>query len=202
MSDVSESGERTFLVPDLDGEIVADTGPVEELLLSLANGADDEPALPLALHDAGADAVGRLRVAIIDAPRARLFAPDGHYEHEPLAVVTVDATLHDRASAAITELVTAVQCGARTDVAEFVDDWAVERGTTAEALAAVAVRFLRLCEMAWGPEHEVLAPALARGCSSLQPAVLTDAEEGAYRLLRDRFVYLWHDGSPIVRWQY
>jgi hypothetical protein len=67
----------------------------------------------------------------------RLFGPEGCYEHEPLAVVAVDAAILNAVGATITELVSAVQGGARSDVTEFVDDWADERGTSAEARIVV-----------------------------------------------------------------
>jgi hypothetical protein len=34
------------------------------------------------LHGSGADALGRPRVAILDAPTVQLYAADGRYEHE------------------------------------------------------------------------------------------------------------------------
>jgi hypothetical protein len=62
--------ERTFLFPALDSEFVNDTGPLEELLSLLTVGARDARRLLDSAQFGGADAVGQLRVAIIDAPAA------------------------------------------------------------------------------------------------------------------------------------
>jgi hypothetical protein len=114
--------------------------------------------LPAALHQPGADALGTLRVAIRNAPVVQLFAPDGRYEHEPLAVVTVDGETITAFQAAVAELSAALQPGARSDVADFLDDWADERNATPEAVVALASRFEQLCGLSSWPDHDLLAP--------------------------------------------
>jgi hypothetical protein len=191
---------RRFLLPELDGEVFAVTGPVEELLLILADGAEEEPPLPAALHQPGADALGTLRVAIRNAPVVRLFAPDGRYEHEPLAVVTVDGETITAFQAAVAELSAALQPGARSDVSDFLDDWADERNTTPEAVVALASRLDQLCGLSSWPDHDLLAPLLE--ATSGGSVVLSDEQEATYRRLRDQFVAIWHSGDPLARWVY
>jgi hypothetical protein len=192
----------TFLVPPLDGEIVSVTRPIEELLLVLADGADDDPRLPATLHQPAATAIGALRLAILHAAAVSLYAPDGRYEHEPLAVVTVDEEHLTTFGAAVAELTAVLQPGKLPDVAEFLDDWADERGTTAEAVVALASRFHQLCQLAWGPDHDLLAERVEHARSSVARTVLTDDQEAAYRRLRDRWVAIWHHGDSLARWQY
>jgi hypothetical protein len=199
---VVDAAARRFLLPELDGEIFALTGPLEELLLALADGAEEEPALPAALHQPAADALGHLRVAIRNAPIAHLYAPDGHYEHEPLAVVTVDNETITLFEAAVAELSAALQPGGRPDVAEFLDDWADERHTTVEAIVALASRVHQLCHLSSGSDHDLLAPQLEAASAGGERTVLSHQQEAAYRRLRERFVAVWHDGDPLARWMY
>ena len=147
---------------------MAATEPIEELLLSLADGADEDPPLHTTLHQPAAEAAGLLRVAIDQAPVARLFGTDGRYEHEGHAVVTVDETVMARFAAAVEELVAALRPGARADVADFLDHWAGDRHTTAENLVGLATRFVELCRLPWDADHDVLTEPLTHAQSSLE----------------------------------
>jgi hypothetical protein len=100
---------RRCLVPELDDELFARTEPLDELLLWLADWADDEPdVVPAALHRPASDAVGDVRVALNLASYRSLYGPDGRYEHELLAVVELPAPTVDRLGAAAGELGRAV----------------------------------------------------------------------------------------------
>jgi hypothetical protein len=197
---------RRFLVPDLEGELVAATEPVEEFLLSAADWATDDPAirLPPALRRPAAEAVGELRLAIVRAQFRPLCGPDGWYEHVALAVVSVPEVI-------VTNFGDAVAAMARHDgdVDELLDEFCADYPTrftaqrlTAQQLAETAARFHGVCDLAWGDDQDLLAARLQTAPTDADPVVLTVAEEAAYRRVRDRLVAMWHDFSQLERWVY
>ena len=119
---------RRFLVPELDGELLTRTAPVEELLLILTAWSDEdhdlESAAPWA--SAGARAVGDLRVRLQRAPYRSLNGPDARYEHEPLPVIALPAATLDDLGAAVTELARAVHSSVAGPVTEAVEEFAAE----------------------------------------------------------------------------
>jgi hypothetical protein len=93
----------TRVIPDLDNELCHALAQVEELLLTLAAWEDDPDApatLPVPVAGRVAlEALNRVQDAVIptqsrhDRPvptGGRLLGPDGHYEHRPLRLVTLD----------------------------------------------------------------------------------------------------------------
>ncbi len=100
-------GQRTVLVVDLDGEPLALLRALEEVLLCLSTGEDDDRQVPragtepLRLPAPLADrvalaAVPRLLAALAPTQsrgpdRGRLLAPDGRYEHAPMTALSLPA---------------------------------------------------------------------------------------------------------------
>ena len=104
LTTVAPAARHRFLAPELDGEIVALTEPVDELLLGLAEWADDDPTeLPTSLHRPASDALGDIRIALNNAAYRPLYAPDGRYEHEPLTVIELPAATIDTYRAAVAD---------------------------------------------------------------------------------------------------
>lgn len=90
------------LLPDLDDRLTTALNQVEELLLEVAAGEEDDPAAAWPAPLAGGRALQAVRriwdaVAPTQGERAakagltgRLLAPDGRYEHMPLRLAEID----------------------------------------------------------------------------------------------------------------
>jgi hypothetical protein len=84
-----------------DGELSARTEPLDELLLWLAEWAEEPDAVPAALHRPASEDVGDVRGGLNLAPDRWLYGPDGRYEHQPLAVVEQPAPTLEELGAAL-----------------------------------------------------------------------------------------------------
>ena len=115
---------RRFVIPDLDGEITTVSEPIEDLLRWLGSWADDDPTieLPPMLSWPAAEAVGEVLSAIDNAAYRTLYAPDGRYQHLPLAVVAVPEPTVARFVAVLDELIEIVAHDRSDSVAAIVDD--------------------------------------------------------------------------------
>ena len=194
------------MLPHLDGEIAADTEVVEELLLWLRPASDDPDALrldPNGVFDAGADAIGTLRLAMLTAPPLASYAPRGRWERVPVQVLDVPARTVDDYGAAAAALAMYRAPGAdNAGLADDMDDYAASYGTTAEAIVDVAGRFHALSGLEWSEDHDTVRRPLERARATGRGVVLTPAEDAAYLRLCDRFVSLWHANDPLARWMY
>ena len=196
--------DRRFIVPFLDEELYAATEVVEDLLLVLAELADD-PQLPAALRRPAAEAIGNLRLRLYRADYGSVYAPDGRYEHEPMAVITAPAWEVDAIGAAVAELAR-IRAGSAPelvdDVAEaFTQNW--QHRTTVTKIVEIAARFHGVCDLAWESDQQaVLADVITEAAAGETRVILTAEQERAFRQLRDRLVAMWHDYSALSRWQY
>lgn len=207
LTDAAETATRRFLAPELDGEVPALTEPVDELLLGLAEWADDDPAdLPASLHRPSSDALGDIRVALNNAAYRPLYAPDGRYEHEPLTVIELPAATIATYGSAVGELAHAVHGGGNPTVADAVCEFAAQwhRPLTPADLVEVAARVHGVCDLSWGPDEQLIGTRLGTANHPYPGAgiVLTAAEEAAYRRIRDQLVAIWHNYDPLARWLY
>jgi len=82
-------------------------------------------------------------------------------------------------------------------VTEIVNE---RNGPSPAALVELATRFHRLCDLAWDNDQRLIANRIEH--ANLEPIVLTDHEETAYRDLRDRFIAIWHNDDPLARRQF
>ena len=199
---------RRCLVPDLDGEMFAVSEPLDELLCSLADWADEGPeAVPSSFHRPASDAIGEIRMAMNAAQYHPLYAPDRRYEHEPLAIVELPAATIDAAGHVAAELGRAVHAGTELGliVREFATNVSPRGAVTAERLVEIAARLHGVCDLGWGVDEQRLARCLDRAAAGADVEVrivLDPVEEAAYGRIRDRLVRMWHDFDPLARWLY
>lgn len=198
---------RRVLLPDLEGEMVEMTRPLEEALLALANTVDDgADELPAIFAGSGARAVGELVVAIADASPVTLYGPDGRYQREPLRLVDVDPADIDRLGEVLVELRrVAIETGYRADIAEYLDDYLDAYGGVdleIGSLLELTARFHGMLDLEWSADHELIAMPAERARCGLEPVCLDENEERAYRGLRERWLSMWHDRPSIDRYRY
>jgi len=200
--DASGDRRRRFVVPDLDGEIVAATGPLEDTLLALAAPVD-EPDDPLAQVDlvpgdaetleivsAGAHALGLVRAVMDRSPAVELIASDGSV-HEPLRVVEVPADQLDAVGAAVEVLTAALGPGGAAIIADGLEAAADHLGTTSSALVELARRTHQLCDLPWDADQELVVAAVRRAAPPGPAVVLSEPEEAAMRRLHARLLAIW-----------
>ena len=200
----SASGDvRRFLVPELAGDIAAATALIEDALYELAYRAEDDPDidLPAALGRAAADAIGDIRRAINNATAHALYAPDGRYEHEPLAIVELPAPTIDIFGAAVNELARTPQRVADELIIDVLDDH-TNRPRGRQHVIEIAARLHRLCTLEWSNDHTLIAGRLNDAANSTTRTVLTVNEEAGYNRIRDSIVAVWDDHDPLARWAY
>jgi hypothetical protein len=213
------AGQRTVLVIDLDGELLAPLRAAEEILLTVGAWEDDDrenptpgteplrlPA-PLAGRVALA-AVRRLLTALASTQSrppgdGRLLAPDGRYEHAPLAVLTLPVADIDLLSATAAAL---GHPGLAPDVADLVGTFAGQLGggyrrTDRTGLVSLLARLAGLLDLAPTDDTRLLTARL-RTAPPGADCVLTDAEEAAYARTADRMNQMWAHGSGIDRYLY
>ncbi|HWL44581.1 MAG TPA: hypothetical protein VNQ73_16695 [Ilumatobacter sp.] len=190
---------RTLIVPHLDGDVLHETAPVEELLLWLRpDAADDAAALdPDGLFAAGAEAIGVLRSALARAVPIGLYAPDGRWEHVEVQVFDVPAAAVDDYAAAVASLT-----DARGGLADDLEEYARSVGTTSTALVGTADRFRALTAVGFGSERRVLAAPLRRAVQGGERVALTEAENASFLRLCEGLVAAWHENDSLTRWMY
>jgi hypothetical protein len=191
---------RTVLVPDLDDELLATLGQLEELLLMLPGHEDDNPE-PFA-DDEALDAVRRIWAALKPTQRAgddagRLLAPDGRYEHIPLTPVELD----DGDLAVLGRTAHALAAAPRWSLLAEASDAAATIGphTTPAALVEAIARLHGVLDLELTDDARALLPRLR--ASNVGDVVLTGAEEAAYNRTVDRINTMW-TGSALDRWAY
>lgn len=195
---------RTVLVPDLEHDLAQRLYGLEEFLLGFAGAEpDDFDGVPEPIAgDTALEAVRRLWQSIKPSQHdgrengGRLLAPDGRYEHIPLA--PVELRVEDVAILGATARALA---GAGSDLREAMvatagsSDWA---NTPTQLVEGVA-RLHGMLDLELTDDARSLLPrlrALADG-----DVVLTIEEEGAYRRTVDRINAMW-TGSGLDRWAY
>jgi len=211
------AGERVVVLPDLDEELTAALGEVEELLLTLrwqeTGDPDDLVAHPAALG--GGVALQALR-RVADTVRptqtdpdtttaGRLLGPDGRYEHVPLRFVRVRTADIDALSAAAAALGEPVRTEAVTDALRLhaghrPRDRAFPDPDT--ALVALVARVAGVLDLEWTPDVELLHARLDRPLDAAGDVVLTATEETAYQRVITRFNRMWTLADPVERFTY
>jgi hypothetical protein len=204
----ASAGEvRTVLVPDLDDELLATLGQLEELLL-LLSGADLDDELrevpePIA-GDEAVDAVRRLGDVLRPTQRppkeytsGRLLGADGRYEQVPLTPIEV--SVNDLAVLGATaRALGAAQPGSA--IAETLDEASrVGPRATAGAIVEGVARLHGVLDLELTDEARLLLPRLRATAGG--DVVLTLAEEAAYGRTVDRINTMW-TGSALDRWAY
>jgi len=209
-----ESTTRLVAVPDLDEDLTAAFGDVEELLLTLRWQEEEDPdgsvRHPPAL--AGAVALQALR-RVADTVRAtqikpetwtggRVLGPDGRYEHTPLRFVRLRAADIAALSAAAAALGEPVRS---EEVAEALRMHAVHRPADPGAadpvtgLVSLVARVAGLLDLAWTGDAELLRARFEHPAGDV---VLTVAEEAAYQRTVTRLNGMWALGSGLDRFVY
>jgi hypothetical protein len=202
---VAATPTRTVVVPDLDGELLATLGQLEELLLMLPGDEDgDELPEPFA-HDEALGAIRRIRAAlrptqrlVDDAARpGRLLAPDGRYEHIPLTPVELD----EGDLSLLGSTARALGAAARFSVlGETLDDAAaIDPHKTPAALVEGLARLHGVLDLELTDDARALLPKLRAGV--IGEVVLTPTEDAAYNRTVDRINTTW-SGSALDRWAY
>jgi hypothetical protein len=195
---------RTVVVPDVDEELLATLGQLEELLLMLPGSENDKLPEPFA-HDHALGAVQRIWAALKPTQRpaddaacpGRLLAPDGRYEHIPLTPVELD----DGDLAVLGRTARALGTAPRWSLLAEALDAAVTIGphTTPAALVEAIARLHGVLDLELTDDARALLPRLR--ASSVGDVVLTGAEEAAYNRTVDRINTMW-TGSALDRWAY
>jgi hypothetical protein len=198
---------RTVLVPNLDEELLATLGQLEELLLLLSgDDVDDElrdVPEPIA-HDRALEVVRRLWDVLRPTQRppesdssGRLLGADGRYEHVPLTPIEV--TVDDLAVLGATARVLgAAQPGSA--IAEALDEASsIGPRATAGAIVEGVARLHGVLDLELTDEARLLLPRLRTIAGG--DVVLTPAEEAAYGRTVDRINTMW-TGSALDRWVY
>lgn len=195
---------RTVLVPDLEHDLAQRFRGLEEFLLVFAGAEpDDFDGVPEPIAgDTALEAVRRLWQSIKPSQHddrghgGRLLAPDGRYEHIPLAPVELQVE-----DVAILGATARALAGASSDLREAMvstaglGDWA----STPTQLVEGAARLHGMLDLELTGDARTLIPklhALAEG-----DVVLTVEEEDAYRRTADRINAMW-TGSGLDRWAY
>lgn len=213
------AGQRTVLVVDLDGDLLAPLRATEEILLTLGAWEDDDRENPAADTEPlrlPAPLAGRVALATVRrlltalAPTqsrapgdGRLLAPGGRYEHAPLSVLTLPAVDIDILSATAAAL---GHPGLDPDIADLVDTFAGQLGdcyrrTDRTGLVSLLARLAGLLDLACTDDARLLT-ARPRGTPPGADCVLSDAEEAAYARIADRMNHMWAHGSGIDRYLY
>lgn len=201
------------LIPDLDDELTAALGQIEELLLVFGlwedeDDPDDPVELPVPLADRAAlAAVNRIQTAVYptQGERAaaagatgRLLGPDGRYEHVPLRLVDVDQADVDTLSAAARLLGNPRHT---QDIDDGLDAGAGRTDLTRTELVVTIARVAGLLDLAATDDTRLLAGLLA-GVGPADDLVLNPAGEVAYQRTVDRLNAMWADSNPLTRWAY
>jgi len=214
----SSAGERLVVLPDLDRDLTAALGEVEELLLTLGwqetGDPDDLVTHPPALG--GGVALQALR-RVADTVRPtqtdpdtstgpRLLGPDGRYEHVPLRFVRVRAADIEALCAAAAALGNPARSEAVTDALQM---HAAHRAQDRRfpdpvaALVALVARVAGVLDLEWTTDAELLRARLEPAAGDTAgDVVLTPAEETAYQRLVTRFTGMWTLGDPVDRFTY
>jgi hypothetical protein len=188
-----------------------------EILLCLGTWEDDDRRdpgteslrLPAPLADRVAlAAVQRLLIALAPTQsrrpgHGRLLAPDGHYEHAPMTVLTLrtaDIDLLSTTAAALRDP------GLDADIADLVDAHAGQlasgyRRSDRTELVSLVVRLACLLDLAPTGDTRLLTARLG-ATSPGTDCVLSDAEEAAHARTADRMNHMCAHGSGIDRYLY
>lgn len=196
------SAERLVAVPDTDGELYALLSNLEEILIALLPGEDEEPWGLRALDGPARDAAGELVVAVARAERAEAampLAPDGLFELVPLRFVTIDETALADVGEALVTIGRALLPGGDLDIAEIVRSYAEHLDAKPHELLADVARAHGLLDLAPDADTELLAGRLSAGGGRV---VLTAAEMLAYQRLTERVLGMFHIGDPLARFMY
>jgi hypothetical protein len=213
------AGQRTVLVVDLDGELLAPLRALEEIQLCLGTWEDDERENPAADPEplrlpvplAGRVALGTVqRLLSALAPTqsrppgsGRLLAPDGRYEHAPMTALTLPAADIDLLSATAAAL---GHPGLDPDIGELVDTYAEQFAADRRAggrteLVSLLARLAGLLDLSPTDDTRRLTTRL-QATPPGADCVLSDAEEAAHARTADRMNHIWAHGSGIDRYLY
>ena len=208
-----------MLVVDLDGEPLAPLRVLEEILLCLGGWEDDDradpvtdtepPRLPPPLAGRVAlAAVQRLLSALASTQsrepwRGRLLAPDGRYEHAPMAALTLPLADIDLLAATAAAL---GHPGLDADLGELVDAHAAQlaggyRRAGRTELVSLLARLAGLLDLSPTDDTRLLTAQL-QATPPGTDCVLSDAEEAAHARTADRINHIWAHGSGIDRYLY
>jgi hypothetical protein len=202
------------LVPDLDDELIAALGWIEELLLGVAAWEQDDRDLvwPEALAGGLAlEAVRRIwdRVAPTQGMRAadsgctgRLFAPDGVYEHLPLRLADVDSGDVQMLAAAVRVLGDPLAAEHVRQSLEHGADIAYRDGSdeACTRLVVTAARVAGLLDLGPDRDSEVLAALV--GGEPAADVVLSVHSEGAYQRYARRLNLMWTGSDALALYLY
>lgn len=184
-----------IVLPHFDGQLV-DTAQQLEIALRRLGESD------AVLGEHGADALTRLRSAITNGERLQLRAPDQGHEHEPIILITLASSL-----TALTDLLeelrrvvleTRYRSGLDAELSRALEMNGRDLDA-GDALELVA-RLHGLVDLDNHLELTVLTDAFERARSGLGGVELDELQEAAYRRLRDRWVAMWRDHSPLEPW--
>lgn len=208
--------QRTVLVVDLGGELLAPLHALTDLLYALvcweADDAEDPPterpvlrlAEPLARGRA-LRAVQRLTAALeptqsLGPGRGRLLAPDGIYDHAWLSVFTLPAADIDLLSQTAQIL---GHPGLHPDLAALVEGAVAGLSTHRQEVdragfVSLVARTAGLLDLATTPQAQLLIDRL-RVVGPEVDLALTEDEEAAYAHTADRMNAMWALGATAAR---
>ncbi|MFV0451131.1 MAG: hypothetical protein ACK5LS_02630 [Propioniciclava sp.] len=185
-----------LVVPDFDGQLVH---VVDQLVRALRR----LDAADRLIGGLGSDALAAVRSAINGGERIQFRGPDQGHDHEPVTLVTIAASTLGVLTDLLEELRRVViEAGYRVGVDEDLARSLEETGSGIDvdtALELVA-RIHGLLDLDNHLEVAVLSDAFERARSSLGGAELDQLQEAAYRRLRDRWLAMWDDRSPMEPW--
>ena len=196
---------RLVAVPDIDGELLALLGALEEILISVGPFEDDPEDwhAPASLGDGRAlEALRRVISELADAERSpapQPLAPDGRFELVPVRFLTLDGPDLAVMAQAIAALGQATLPGADEFVADVLAEHAAGGRQRPADLVAGAARAHGLLDLAADVDTVLLAGRLT-GASG--PVVLTAPELAAYERLTERVLAMFNPGDPFERFVY
>lgn len=198
----ASGSRRRIIVPDLNGQIVEATAPLEDLLLTLA-APIDEPNDPLSQVDltaedettleilsAGARALGLIRRLLLRSPALVLRARDGE-RRDPLRLVSIPTGQVDDLGAAARVLATGLRPGGPVIVDVGLRAAADHLHSTPRVLVDLTIRTHRLCDQPRDADHELVVASLHRAQPCGAPVTLSDVENAACRRLQARLAAIW-----------
>jgi len=205
---------RLVVLPDLDQELTAAFGEVEELLLTLRWQETDDPDTPVAHPPAlaggvalqalrrVADTVGPTQTDPETSTGGRVLGPDGRYEHTPLRFVRLRAADIAALSAAAAALGEPVRSEAVSDALHLNAHHRNPDPNIADpvaALVALVARVAGLMDLAWTEDTELLGAQLELAADEV---ILTAEQEAAYQRTTARINGMWALGNPVDRFTY
>ena len=212
------AGTAVRLIPDLHDELSEVLWQVEEVLITLAVWESDtgEPTTlptPLARREA-LEALDRLEAVIEPtqsrhnqpAGSGRLLGPDGHYQHRPLRLATIDRADLATLTAAAQLLGQALATAPHSELTEALTLGATItaplHGPAPEPVALVEglARALGVLDLETTPDTARLTTILTSAGHA--DVVLSAPDEAAYQRLAQRFNDMWTSGNDIHRSRY